>query len=137
MVEKDSSKESLHNELQLASKISARLDMMHKKDMKKERNRVEEELRAATKKFSKERKSSRKNQKKAFHQIEKKRGQLFVQKEVDKSLAKEAQLQRKTEEMDSFAFGLAEEVRDANCKRRAAHKHTKHFKQLAHRWLKR
>ena len=58
MVERDSSKESLHNELKLASKISARLDMMHKKDMKKERNRVQEELRAATKKFSKERKSA-------------------------------------------------------------------------------
>ena len=135
MVEKDSSKESLHNELQLASKISARLDMMHKKDMKKERNRVQEELRAATKKFSKERKSSRKNQKKALHQIEKKsirwmfhqeelmmklenynlrvkgekkRGQVLVQKDVDKSLAKEAQIQQKIEELDSFTFDLAE-----------------------------
>ena len=62
---------------------------------------------------------------------------MLVQKEVDKSLAKEYQLQKKIEEMDSFTFELAEEVRDANCKRRAAHKHAKHFKQLAHSLLKR
>ena len=68
---------------------------------------------------------------------EKKRGQVLVQKEVDKSLAKEAQLQKKIEEMDSFTFELAEEVRDANSKRRAAHKHAKHFKELDHRRLKR
>ena len=53
-----------------------------------------------------------------------------MQKEVDKSLTKEAQLQQKIEDMDSFIFPLAEEVRDANCKRRATHKHVKHFKQL-------
>ena len=52
----------------------------------------------------------------------------MVQKEVDKSLAKEAQLQQKIEEMDSFTFELAEEVRDADRKIRAAHKHAKHFK---------
>ena len=52
----------------------------------------------------------------------------MVQKKVDKYLAKEAQLQQKIEEMDSFTFELAEEVRDANRKRRAAHKHAKHFK---------
>ena len=68
---------------------------------------------------------------------EKKRGQVLVQKEVDKSLAKEAQLQHKIEEMDAFTFELAEEVRDADSKRRAAHKHAKHFEKLAHRWLKR
>ena len=39
--------------------------------------------------------------------------------------------------MDSFTFELAEEVRDADRKRRAAYKHAKHFKQLAHMWLKR
>ena len=39
--------------------------------------------------------------------------------------------------MDSFTFELAEEVRDDNRKRRAAHNHAKQFKQLAHRWLKR
>ena len=164
MVERDSSKESLHNERQLASKISSRLEIMHKKQMKKERNREEEELRAATKKFRKEKTSSRKKQKKALHQIkkerirwiphqeelmtklensnlrvkgEKKRGQVLVQKEVEKSLAKEAQLQQKIEEMDSLTFELAEEVRDANHKRRAEHKHAKHFKHLAHRRLKR
>ena len=60
-----------------------------------------------------------------------------MKKEVDKSLVKEAQLQHKIEEMDSFTFELAEEVRDANRKRRAAHNHSKHFKQLAHRRLKR
>ena len=35
---------------------------------------------------------------------EKKRGQVLAQKEVDKSLAKEAQLQQKIEDMDSFIF---------------------------------
>ena len=39
MAERDSSKESLHNERQLASKISSRLEIMHNKDMKKEHNR--------------------------------------------------------------------------------------------------
>ena len=52
-------------------------------------------------------------------------------------MAKEAQLQQKIEDMDSFTFELAEEVRDADRKRRAAHKHAKHFKQLAHRRIKR
>ena len=164
MVERDSSKESLHNERQVASKISSRLEIMHKKEMKKERNRGEEELRAATKKFRKEKTSSRKKQKKALHQIEKerirwlshqeelmmklensnlrvkgekKRGQVLVQKEVDKSLAKEAQLQQKIEEIDSFTFELAEEVRDVDRKRRAAHMHAKYCKQLAHRRPKR
>ena len=60
---------------------------------------------------------------------EKKRGQALAQKEVDKSLAKEAQLKHKIEDMDSFTFELAEKVRDADRKRRAAHKHAKHFKQ--------
>ena len=39
--------------------------------MKKESNRGEKELRAATKLFIKEKTSSRKKQKKALHQIEK------------------------------------------------------------------
>ena len=52
-------------------------------------------------------------------------------------MAKEAQIQQKIEEMDSFTFELAKEVRDADRKRRAAHKHAKHFKKLAHRRLKR
>ena len=52
-------------------------------------------------------------------------------------MAKESQLQQKIEDMESFTFELAEEVRYANCKRRSAHKHAKHFKQLAHRQLKR
>ena len=39
--------------------------------------------------------------------------------------------------MDSFTFELSEEVREADLKRRAAHKHAKHFRQLAHRWIKR
>ena len=51
MVEKDSSKKSLHNERQLSSKISSRLEIMHKQEMKKDRNRGEKELRAATKLF--------------------------------------------------------------------------------------
>ena len=67
---------------------------------------------------------------------DKKRGQVLVQKEVDKSLAKEAHLYKKIEEMDLFTFKLDEEVRDANRKIRAAHKHSKHFNQLAHRRLK-
>ena len=45
---------------------------------------------------------------------EKKRGWVLVQKEVEKSLAKEAQIQQKIEELDSFKFELAEEVRDAD-----------------------
>ena len=69
--------------------------------------------------------------------IENNRGQLLVQKEVYKSLAKEAQLQQKIEEMDSLTFELAEEVKDANRKIRTAHKHSKHFNQLAHGRLKR
>ena len=68
---------------------------------------------------------------------EKERGQVLVKKEVDKSLEKEDQLQQKIDEMDSFTFYLAKEVRDADLKRRAAHKHAKHFKQLEHRRLKR
>ena len=163
MVERDSSKESLHNERQLASKFSSSLDIMHKKEMKKERNRGEEELRAAIKKFKNKKTSFRKKQKKALHQIEKerirwlshreklmmklensnlrvkgekKRGQVLAQKEVDKSLTKEDQLQQKIEEMDSFTFELDEEVRDTNRKRRAAHKHAKNFNQSAHRRLK-
>ena len=55
---------------------------------------------------------------------------MLVQKEVEKSSAKESQMQQKIEELDSFTFKLAEEVRDANRKRRAYHKHAKQFKQL-------
>ena len=104
---------------------------MHKKEMKKDINRREKELCAATKLFRKEKTSSRKKLKKALHQIEKerirwqshreelmmklensnlrikgekKRGQVFVQKEVDKSLEKEARLQQKIEDMESFTF---------------------------------
>ena len=73
MVERNSSKESLHNERQLASKISSRVEIIHQKEMKKERNRGEKELRAVTKKLRKESTSSRKKQKKALHQIEKDR----------------------------------------------------------------
>ena len=136
---------------------------MNKREMRKERNRGEKELHTATKKFRKEKTSSCKKQKKDLHQIEKERirwmyhqeelimklensnlrvkgekerGQFLVQKEVDKSLAKKSQLQQKIEEMDSFTFELAEEVRDADRKSRAAHKHAKNFNQLAHRWLK-
>ena len=61
----------------------------------------------------------------------------MVQKEVDKYLEKESQLQQKIDEMDSFTFEFAKEVRDANRKRSAAHKHVKHFKLLAHRWINR
>ena len=60
-----------------------------------------------------------------------------MQKEVDKSLAKKDQLHQKIQELDSFKFALAEEVTDADRKRRAAHKHAKHFNQLAHRRIKR
>ena len=60
---------------------------------------------------------------------------MLVQTEVDKSLAREAQLQQKIEELELFTFELDETVRDANRKRRAAHKHSKHFKKLAHRQL--
>ena len=115
MSERDSSKESLHNERKVAYKISSRLEIMHKKDIKKEHNRVDKEVRAATKLFRKEKTSPRKKHKKALNQIEKerirwlshreelimklensnlrvkgekKRGQVLVQKEVDKSLAK-------------------------------------------------
>ena len=38
VVEREYSKESLHNERQLASKIISRLEIMHKKEMNKERN---------------------------------------------------------------------------------------------------
>ena len=62
---------------------------------------------------------------------------MLVQKEVDKSFEKESQMQQKIEDLESFTFKLAEEVRDANRKRRAAHKHAKHFKQLEHMRLKR
>ena len=164
MVERDSSKESLHNERQVASKISSRLEMIHKKEMNKERNRGEKEVHAKTKIFRKENTSSRKKQEKDLHQIDKdrirwlshreelmmklensnlrvkcdnKRVHVLVQKEVDKSLAKEAQLQQKIEELDSLTFELVDEVRDANRKRSASHKHAKHFKQLAHSRLKR
>ena len=132
--------------------------------MKKERNRGEKELRAATKLFRKEKTLSLKKLKKALHQIqkerirwlshqeelmmkldnanlrvkgEKKRVQVLVQKEVDNSLAKESHLQQKIEDLDSFKFNLAEEVRDANRKRRAAHIYAKQFKKLAHRRIKR
>ena len=62
MVERNSSKESLHNERQLASKIISRLEIMHKKDTKKERNRGEKELHDATKKFRKDKTSYCKKQ---------------------------------------------------------------------------
>ena len=52
-------------------------------------------------------------------------------------MAKEAPLQQKIEDMESFTFELAEEVRDTDRKRRAAHKHAKHFNQLSHRRIKR
>ena len=71
MAERDYSKESLHTERQMASKISSRLEIMHKKDTKKERNRGEKELRDTTKLFRKEKTSSRKKKKKDLHQIEK------------------------------------------------------------------
>ena len=73
MVERDSSKESLHNERQVACKTSSRLEIMHKKWMKKGCNRGDKELRAATKLFRNYKTSSRKKQKKALHHIEKKR----------------------------------------------------------------
>ena len=68
---------------------------------------------------------------------ENKRVHVLVQKEVGKSLAKESQLQHKIEDLDSFTFELDEKVRGVDRKRKADHKHVKHFKQLAHRWLKR
>ena len=68
---------------------------------------------------------------------EKKRVHVLVQREVYKSLAKEAQLQQKIEDLDSFTFDLDEEMRDASFKRRAAHKHAKHFKRLTYGRLKR
>ena len=73
MAERDSSKESLQNERQVASKISSRLEIMHRKETKKERNRGEKELRAATKIFRNENNSSCKNQKKDLHHINKER----------------------------------------------------------------
>ena len=68
---------------------------------------------------------------------EKNRGQVLVQKDVDKYLEKEAQTQQKIEELDTFKFELAEEVRDSDCKRKASHKHAKKFKQLEYMRLKR
>ena len=41
----------------------------------------------------------------------------MLQKGVNKFLAKEAQIKHKIEDMDSFTFELAEEVRDADCKK--------------------
>ena len=52
-------------------------------------------------------------------------------------MAKEPHMQQKIEELDSFTFDLDGELRDADRKRRAAHKHAKHFKQLAHMRIKR
>ena len=69
MAERGPSKESLHNERQVASKVSSRIDIMHKKDTKKERNRGEKELLVATKLVQKETNLSRKNLKKALHLI--------------------------------------------------------------------
>ena len=40
----------------------------------------------------------------------------MIQNEIDKYLEKESHLQQKTEELDSFTFELAEEVRDSNRK---------------------
>ena len=60
-----------------------------------------------------------------------------MQKEADKSFAKETQLQQIIDEMGSCTFKLIEQVRDADIKRRAALKHAKRFNQLAHRRLKR
>ena len=100
---------------------------MHKKDMKKDRNRGEKEIHATTKLFRKEKTSYHKNLKKDLHQIEKerirwishreelmmnlensklrvkgenKRGQVLVQKEVENSLAKEYHLQHQIKELD-------------------------------------
>ena len=79
--ERDYSKGSLHSERQLASKISSRLEIMHNKEMKKERNRGEKELLAATKKFRTEKTSYRKKQKKALHQIERERTRCLSHRE--------------------------------------------------------
>ena len=68
---------------------------------------------------------------------ENKRCQVLEQKEVDKSLSKEARLQQKIEELESFTLELDEEVRDSDRKRRSSHNHAKHFKKMAHRQLKR
>ena len=62
---------------------------------------------------------------------------MLVKNEVDNSLAKESQLRKKIEEMNSLTFELDEEFRDADRNIRASHKHAKHFKQLAHRRVKR
>ena len=59
--------------------------------------------------------------------VEKNRGQVLVQKDVDKYLEKEAQTQQKIEELDSFTFEFNDEVRYADRKIRASHKHAKHF----------
>ena len=55
----------------MASKIISRLEITHKKEMKKERYRGEKNIRVSTKLFRKENTSSRKKHKKALHQIEK------------------------------------------------------------------
>ena len=51
MAEREYSKDNLRNKQKVASKVSSRIDTMHNKDMKKECNRGEKELRAATKLF--------------------------------------------------------------------------------------
>ena len=73
MVYRYSSKESLHNEWQVDSKVSSRLEIMHKKEMKKERKRGEKEICAATKLFQKDNTLSHKKLKKALHHIERER----------------------------------------------------------------
>ena len=72
-MERDSSKDIPHNERKVASKVSSGLERIHKKEMNKERNRGDKELRAATKLFRKEKTSSLKKLKKALHHIEKER----------------------------------------------------------------
>ena len=112
MVERDSSKDSLRNEQQVASKVSSRLEIMHKKETNKDRKMGDKELRAKTNIFRKDKTSSRKKLKKALQHIEKerirwlsyredlmtkldnsnlrvkgenKRGQVLVKREFDKS----------------------------------------------------
>ena len=51
-------KESLRNERQVASIVSSRLGIMHKKEINKEHNRGEKDLRDATKIFQEEKNSS-------------------------------------------------------------------------------
>ena len=69
MVKRYYSKYSLLDELQVDSKVASRLEIMNKKEMKKERNRVEKELHVATKLFLEEKISSRKKLKKDLHHI--------------------------------------------------------------------